>query len=51
MHKAGLLCQKVTAERIGDYITVSVKNRMGRIGTEHIGLLIIFSSDKSSLLS
>lgn len=51
MHKAGLLCQNVTAEGIGDYIIVSVKNRMGRIGTEHTGLLIILSSNKSSLLS
>ena len=36
MHKAGLLCQNVTAEGIGDYIIVSAKNQMGSIGMEHM---------------
>lgn len=51
MRKAGLLCQNVTAEGIGDYIIVSVKNWAGRMGTEHSGLVIIFSRDNSSLFS
>lgn len=50
MHKAGFLWQNVTAEGIGDYI-VSVRNQKQRIGMEHIGLLIIFSSYKISLHS
>lgn len=51
MHKMGLQGKNVTAERIGDYIILSVKSQMGWIETEHNELLTILSSDKSSLLS